>query len=159
MVLSTSIVLPTWFQSPPPSAAASLRETVPPNIETSAIPLTCNPPPFPGLAIPDDPFTLFEFKEVFAIDNVPSIISIPPPARLAALLSILASIIFTVPSVVNIPPPEPETPVTVLLCTVVLTILRFPPLLKIPPPPLSASSPSAVLMLIIASVTVIVAPT
>ncbi len=115
MVLSTSIVLPAWFQRPPPSAAASLRETVPPNKETLATPLTCNPPPFPGFGAPEEPFTPLEFNDVFAIESIPSIISTPPPARLAELLSILPPITVTSPSVVNTPPPEPEVPVAVLL--------------------------------------------
>jgi len=158
VVLSTSIVLPAWFQRPPPSAAASLSETEPPNIETSAIPLTCIPPPFPGFGVPVEPFTPLESNDVFAIESVPSIISIPPPARLAELLLILPPITFTSPAVVNTPPPEPEVPVAVLLSTVVFTIPKSPPLLKIPPPPLSASFPDAVFIFTIASVTVIVAP-
>ena len=112
---STVIVLPTWFQRPPPSLAASLLVRVLPVMFIVATAVTCTPPPFPGFGVPAAISALFPIKEAFVISNVPATISTPPPARFAAFPSIIVPVIVTAPSVVKIPPPEPDTPLARLL--------------------------------------------
>ncbi|OYP36074.1 hypothetical protein CGZ80_10030 [Rhodopirellula sp. MGV] len=51
VVPSTVNVPVAEFQSPPPSAPATLPLTVPPVIVISALPVTCSPPPLPGAGV------------------------------------------------------------------------------------------------------------
>ena len=61
------------------------------------------------------PFTSLNINCKSTRFAVPSIISIPPPARFAPFEVSAAELIFNVPEVLKIAPPDPEVPVAILL--------------------------------------------
>ncbi len=127
----STVISPTLFQSAPPSRAATLLFIVPPIMVTLAIPVICSPPPFPGAATAGaTPVLLLETLKFPDISSEPSINSMAPPARLAVLNPITASVIVTAPAVLNIAPPEPEVPsATLFESMVAFPTSSVPPLL------------------------------
>ncbi len=131
----------------------------PPLMFTVATPETCKNPPFPGFGAA--PPASLAFISISLVVRVPSIISIPPPARFAVLFDTEVPIPETVtsPALLIIPPPEPDVPVAVLLKIVVPpSTLSVPPLLKIPPPPVVGAAPCASFPVIAVPVTFITPP-
>ena len=121
------MVLPLWFHKPPPSLAAVLPATTVLSTVTTvpAMPETWTAPPLPGFAaaVP----ATFPRTAESAMSSEPSMISTPPPARLAVLSLRKVAVTVTTPSETKRPPPEPLVPVAALFLMKLLTMSSDPP--------------------------------
>ena len=132
---------PVPFQSPPPSALATLLLTVQLSMLESPGPVMCNPPPFPGaLAV-----VLLSNVTVVKTRVLPAkeLSSIPPPALDDELAVNVVLVTVSIPWSLRIPPPDPLAPSASLSLNVQLLTESSPPALKRPPPPWLASAPLA----------------
>ncbi|EMB13751.1 hypothetical protein RE6C_05404 [Rhodopirellula europaea 6C] len=143
-VPSTVRLPETLFQSPPPSFAATLFETVPPVIVTTPSPEICNAPPLPGAADPPGPATFWSIVTSVNVVVDAAVTSMAPPARLAVLSEMFVlPLMVSVPPSLRIPPPLPLAPSATLNPMTASITFSVPPSLNRPPPPLLASSPLA----------------
>ena len=111
---------------------------------TSVVPApeTCSPPPLMPAELPSA--TIAPPSVTLVSVTMPTLFSIPPPARLALFPLIVPPVIFSVaPVSLKMPPPFPSAPAVAWFDVMSDPVIVSELALKMPPPPSPASAPAA----------------